>query len=363
MKKPAVFIFAAAVSVLCAVSSVSAADIGIVIDGRVKRFDTEPINISGRVLLPVRATFEALGASVEWNGETSTAVAAKDGRTVSVSTGSDIMMIDGNSYQMDCASVISGDRMFIPVRFAAQAFGCSVEWDAPSATVNIHTYANPVYYPEANGIPTYDSVVPTAQPVGTDTDEDGITAYTYTSAYDDVTEYLMTLQNRFGFDHYDTSFGDDGTQTHIYTNEYMELVVAVSCGAESGQYRVSVVPYSYSEQRESSDSGRQNAEQDSGDVEYYENTNGTLPTYTSVVGTLLSEHKKDGDVDVYKYSGGFFEMSRYTAVITSEYGYRECDFEPGFGTITNYYEKDGKIVAAVCSLMTDEIWILVPTKN
>jgi len=54
-------------------------DISVLIDGTEHHFDPPPIIQSGRTLVPMRAIFEALGAEVEWDPATRTAIGTRDG--------------------------------------------------------------------------------------------------------------------------------------------------------------------------------------------------------------------------------------------------------------------------------------------
>ncbi|WP_035107550.1 stalk domain-containing protein, partial [Desulfovirgula thermocuniculi] len=46
------------------------AGVSVQVDGKELVCDTPPVVEQGRVLVPLRAIFEALGASVEWDGST-----------------------------------------------------------------------------------------------------------------------------------------------------------------------------------------------------------------------------------------------------------------------------------------------------
>lgn len=46
--------------------------ITILINGDELKMDVDPINVNGRIMVPVRAIAETLGCSVEWNGDTQT---------------------------------------------------------------------------------------------------------------------------------------------------------------------------------------------------------------------------------------------------------------------------------------------------
>lgn len=54
----------------------------LTIDGVPVKTDSAPVNVNGRILVPMRAMFEAMGATVQWNPATQTATATKDGTTI-----------------------------------------------------------------------------------------------------------------------------------------------------------------------------------------------------------------------------------------------------------------------------------------
>ena len=129
---------------LLSFSSVYAEDnIKVYINSVPVYFDTNPIMINGRTMVPVRDIFEALGAEVYWNGETRTVTAAKDGSNVSMTIGNNKILVNDLIIIMDTTPVIMNNRTLIPARFAAEAFECSVEWDAQTRTVDIISSKKP----------------------------------------------------------------------------------------------------------------------------------------------------------------------------------------------------------------------------
>lgn len=90
-----------------------------------------------RTLVPMRAIFEALGADVEWDGETATATASKDGRVVKITEGSNIAYVDSEAQELDVTAMTRNDRFVVPVRFVSEAFNAKVVWDPFSQSVLI----------------------------------------------------------------------------------------------------------------------------------------------------------------------------------------------------------------------------------
>ena len=110
------------------------------LDGQTLTFsDAAPEARDGRTFLPVRAVFEAMGAQVSYDAASGAVTAVRDGTTVTMTLGSTeaSVTMDGitTPVVMDVAPYAHDNRTYVPVRFAAQAFGCIVGWDADDRTV------------------------------------------------------------------------------------------------------------------------------------------------------------------------------------------------------------------------------------
>ena len=141
MKRILVVLTVLALTVSLLTFSVGAADkITVVLNGEELLFDVPPQIISGRTMVPIRAVFEALGAELEWNSATRTATATVDDYVVKCTIDSKILTVCGESIEMDVAPVIVDGRTLMPLRYAAEAFGCNVSWYAALRTAVISSY-------------------------------------------------------------------------------------------------------------------------------------------------------------------------------------------------------------------------------
>ena len=102
-----------------------------------QNIDTRPIMQDNRVYIPFRAVFEALGADVSYNASAKTVTAKRDSTTVSFTVGEAQYSKNGVTQQMAANVFVQDGRTFVPVRFAAQALGATVEWDSENRTVVI----------------------------------------------------------------------------------------------------------------------------------------------------------------------------------------------------------------------------------
>lgn len=110
--------------------------IRVLVDGQSVEFtDAYPFIEEGRVLVPLRALFEAVGATVQWDAATRTVRAARGGRTVSLQMESKYAYVGMSPALLDVPARVVDGRTFVPLRFAGEALGMRVSWDAASRTV------------------------------------------------------------------------------------------------------------------------------------------------------------------------------------------------------------------------------------
>lgn len=108
--------------------------------------DAQPEKVNGRVMVPFRAIAEALGAEVTYDAGKITA--KKDGETLSFALGGKQLTITDDSTgkvikttAVDSAPYKKGGRTYVPVRFFAEAFGLTVQWDQDMQTAVLYDRA------------------------------------------------------------------------------------------------------------------------------------------------------------------------------------------------------------------------------
>jgi hypothetical protein len=109
----------------------------IVIDGRAQDFTGYIVN--GRTVVPMRALFEALGATIEWNSDTWTVKATKGSKVIILTVGQVQGKINGQDYTLAVPPVLINSRTFVPVRFVIDALELDITWDQPTWTVIINS--------------------------------------------------------------------------------------------------------------------------------------------------------------------------------------------------------------------------------
>lgn len=130
--------------------------------------DVAAIVERGRVLLPMRATFTALGASIRYSPDGRTIVARSEAHTLRLSIGSYKANVDGHDLQLDVPPRVIATRTYVPLRFVAQAMGAVVGYDARANIVSIvSAHGDGAGLRGANVValsPAPDAVVSTAYP-------------------------------------------------------------------------------------------------------------------------------------------------------------------------------------------------------
>ncbi len=100
--------------------------------------DVAPIVQNGRVLVPMRAIFEALGAHLRYDASTRSIAADGGGHFVRLQVGSTDAIVDNRVVKLDVPARIVGASTYVPMRFVAQSFGAYVGYDNASALVTVN---------------------------------------------------------------------------------------------------------------------------------------------------------------------------------------------------------------------------------
>jgi N-acetylmuramoyl-L-alanine amidase len=97
----------------------------------------------GRTMVPVRLITQALGADVQWFGETNEVAISLNGSTVQLKIGSAQAQVNGETVTLyDAVPAMVAkyqgiERTMVPLRFVSEQLGCQVEWIQASYTAAI----------------------------------------------------------------------------------------------------------------------------------------------------------------------------------------------------------------------------------
>jgi uncharacterized protein YkwD len=129
-------------------------------------FDVAPQIINSRVLVPMRAIFEAFDAQVSWDGTTQTAFAVKNGLIIGLRVNHSYATVNGLPVKLDVPVTLVSGRILVPVRFISETLGATVTWQNTSRSVYIATSANLPPSSTSPYQPTPTSPNLSAQPIG-----------------------------------------------------------------------------------------------------------------------------------------------------------------------------------------------------
>ncbi len=138
MKKFCLYLLIAILSIgfTCGVSA--ADEISVLVSGEKLEFDVPPVIVNDRTMVPMRAIFEALGATVTWDGENRRVEAIfDDGAHILLTIDSVLAYKNSEEITLDAAPFIENGRTMVPVRFIGESSGAFVGWIAESKTVKI----------------------------------------------------------------------------------------------------------------------------------------------------------------------------------------------------------------------------------
>lgn len=111
--------------------------IQVAFNGELLEFDTPPVNIEGRILVPMRSIFERFGAVIEWDQEAQTARTMSGNITIEIQNGKNTAFVNNREILLDISAQIINGRMYVPLRFISESFGADVTWDSTSQMAHI----------------------------------------------------------------------------------------------------------------------------------------------------------------------------------------------------------------------------------
>ncbi len=107
------------------------------VNGEEIALDAAPIIRNDRTMLPVRFVAEKLGAFVTWDEATGTATILTEEVEIEITINKAEALVNGESVALDSPAFIENNRTYLPVRFIAEKLGATVTWDGETSTATI----------------------------------------------------------------------------------------------------------------------------------------------------------------------------------------------------------------------------------
>ncbi|SRR5579884_387270 len=119
---------------------VLAQGISVLVNGQPVHFQgVGPLEVEGRVLVPVRGVLEQLGANVAWVPQTRSVVASNANVDIELKIGDRRATVNGRTVLLDVPAQVIENHTMVPLRFLSEALGAHVGWDGRTHTVTVDT--------------------------------------------------------------------------------------------------------------------------------------------------------------------------------------------------------------------------------
>ena len=139
LKRSLILLLIPILVLMIALVSAASSGISVNINGQRLETDVDPIILDGRTMVPLRAIFEALGAEVQWEGDTEKITGKKGDTTVVLYLNNRVAQINGLPENLEVPPTLINNRTMVPARFIAESFGANVKWDERTKTVDVTT--------------------------------------------------------------------------------------------------------------------------------------------------------------------------------------------------------------------------------
>ena len=132
--------------------TINSGEYEVLINGQVikRQMDVKPLIKNDRLMLPLRSLAEMIGAKVEWDSQTRTAIFTNKGLVAKIQIdGNEIVLSNGKVIRMDSKPLNINGRILLPISNVANVFGLTngntkdgidqnIEWDGDNKTVEIN---------------------------------------------------------------------------------------------------------------------------------------------------------------------------------------------------------------------------------
>ena len=124
-------------SVVTCFAETANAEIKVELNGEEVAFDQGPILVDEKPMIPLRAVFEKMGASVSWDNSTETVVAMCKDTIVMLQIGNEKLFKLDEVIVLETAPMLVNDRTLIPIHAISDIWGCDIEWNSETNEVVI----------------------------------------------------------------------------------------------------------------------------------------------------------------------------------------------------------------------------------
>ena len=120
-----------------ALPAMASENIKVTVGGERVIFDVQPQLINDRTMVPLRAIFEALDATVSWDDATQVIKAMKGNTLIRLEIDDNTMWVNSKKVTLDVPATLVDGRTLVPVRAISEAFDLKVDWIEATNTVKV----------------------------------------------------------------------------------------------------------------------------------------------------------------------------------------------------------------------------------
>ena len=107
------------------------------VNGQTYTLEAAPIISSGRTMVPLRFVGEAFGAEFSYEASSKTIDITFRSDKITMQIGKKTAVVNGKEVALDVAPFIVNGRTLVPIRFISETFGAEVIWESTTKTVTI----------------------------------------------------------------------------------------------------------------------------------------------------------------------------------------------------------------------------------
>ncbi|MDR7434036.1 MAG: N-acetylmuramoyl-L-alanine amidase [Armatimonadota bacterium] len=112
--------------------------ISVVVNGQPVRLEAPPFLLSGQVMIPAGAAFEAFGAAATWFAEKQAIVISnRTGLTLTLRPNEPVVLVNGEQRAIPIAPVLRGDRPFVPAQVVFSLLGAWVKFEEREGVLHV----------------------------------------------------------------------------------------------------------------------------------------------------------------------------------------------------------------------------------
>lgn len=132
------------ISVLVTIIMLALANIGVAAAAPIVKlnstkieFEVQPKTVNKIVLVQLTPLAKVLGATTKWQSKTKSIVVKQKTRTITLTTGKAVAIVNGKSVKMPCSTVSYSGKTFVPLTFIAQQMGAKVVFTSKTNTYTL----------------------------------------------------------------------------------------------------------------------------------------------------------------------------------------------------------------------------------